>query len=170
MLRWRPLGRAGPRARGREGGAAVVREVPRWRAGRARRDPVVVAAAAEAPAGEKKEEAPAAVEEKKEEAAPAAAEETAAAAETAPREAAAAAGGEDEAEAGAGRCCCGGRGGRAGEVEARDGEGTWLRPRRGLGGGRGGPCAAAPGRRRPWGWGGGNGGCWGLLGRWWAGG
>ena len=84
MLRLRPLGRAGPRARGREGAAAVVREVPRWRAGRARRDPVVVAAAAEAPTGEKKEEAPAAVEEKKEEAAPAAAEETAAAAETAP--------------------------------------------------------------------------------------
>ena len=67
MPRWRPLGRAGPRARGRERAAVAVREVPRRRAGRARRDPVVVAAAAEAPTGEKKEEAPAAFEEKKEE-------------------------------------------------------------------------------------------------------
>ena len=49
MPRWRPLGRAGPRARGRERAAVAVREVPRRRAGRARRDPVVVAAAA--PAG-----------------------------------------------------------------------------------------------------------------------
>ena len=46
MPRWRPLGRAGPRARGRERAAVAVREVPRRRAGRARRDPVVVAAAA----------------------------------------------------------------------------------------------------------------------------
>ena len=46
MPRWRPLGRAGPRARGRERAAVAVREVPRRRVGRARRDPVVVAAAA----------------------------------------------------------------------------------------------------------------------------